>query len=54
MIFQRGNRLRSGHYTKDFQKGLLKTTEVILQAVNILEAYKDGPEPEKMIPDGMI
>ena len=53
MVFQRGFRLRTGLYSQDFQKGILKTTEVILQTIKILEDFKEGPEPEKMIPDGM-
>ncbi len=52
MIFQRGFRLRTELYSQDFQRGVIKTTEVIVQAIKMLDEYKDGPEPEKMIPDG--
>ena len=52
MIFQRGFRLRTELYSQAFHHGIIKTTEVILYAIKSLDAYKNGPEPEKMIPDG--
>ena len=52
MIFHRGFRLRAKLYSKSFQQGILKATSIILNTIKTLDFYTDGPQPEKIVPDG--
>ena len=52
MIFHRGFRLRTELYSQSFQQGILKSTSIILNTIKTLDDYKEGPQPEKMIPNG--
>ena len=52
MIFHRGFRLRTELYSQDFQQGILKATSIILNTIKTLDDYTEGPQPEKMIPNG--
>ena len=52
MIFHRGFRLRTKLYSQDFQQGILKATSIILNSIKTLDDYTEGPQPEKMIPNG--